>query len=73
MLRRQNEETFIVRSSKVSQFIYLFSGGSKFTGELPVRHFYTPYVTDLFLLENPTIVKSLKEIAISVSSPISTL
>ena len=38
---------------KLAEFIYLFSGGGKFTGPHAGRHSYTPYITDLLLLENP--------------------
>ena len=37
---------------KLAEFNYQFSGGGKFICQRAVRHSYTPFVTDLFLLEN---------------------
>ncbi len=54
VIRRHTGETSTVWSSKVSELINFFSGGGKFTSSLrSLRNSYTPYVTDLFLLENP--------------------
>ncbi len=41
---------FAVRSSK---FIYYFSGSGKLTSSMCCCRSYVPYITDLFLLENP--------------------
>ncbi len=62
-------EMFTVRSSKVSEFIYLFSGGVKLTCQRAVCHSYTPYATDLFLLENKSnseVTKRIQRNAIHV-------
>ena len=56
-------ETFEVRSSKVGEFINFFSGVGSYLCQCTVHHSYTPYVTDLLLLEiqKSNIVTSLRE------------